>query len=412
MQSVAADDVEGRVRFGLRSWSEFTAAVVIAAVAVAVVASGVDGGPGARPPAVLFLVAGLFLPLAWSRTHPRAVVAVVAPCTAALWVLIDPDWHTAAAGAVAMFGLGRHVERPSSVRWFAAVLIGLATVASLQAVAGDLPAGWFRVSARCGLVVAAFWIGDAQRSRAELLDSLRERAERAEEHRRVVERQARQQERNRIARDLHDVVAHSLSVVVVQATAAVRIAPDRPTEATEAMQSVADTGRSALGEMRSILGLLDDPDEPDPDVRAPQPAYADLRPLVERYRSAGLDVTVDAPTDLSRLGAAHQLTVVRIVQEALTNVLRHAEGSAATVRVVDGDPVVVEVVDDGAVTPVPFGDGRGRGLLGMSQRAEALGGTLVAGPRPGGGFGVRAVLPVPAATVRTGSTALGGGGNR
>ncbi len=386
-----------RLPLGLTSTGDVALAVALGALALLGVRLGSLVGASADAGAEYVLVVALFVPLAWRASHPRAVAVAAAAAAAVMWLVAETDWHTAVAGGIAIYGLGRFVERPSSLRWFAAILFGLASVAAAQVVMSDVGHGLFAVVARSGLVVAAFWFGDAQRSRDQLLVSLRDRAERAEEHRRVVERQAVLDERNRIAREVHDVVAHSLSVMVVQATAAVRLAPHDADGATAAMQRVADVGRSAMGEMRQVLGLLDGDraggGEPVGDAFSPQPGLAALPTLIDRYRAAGLGVTVDGPDRYPALGASVELAVVRVVQEALTNALRYAPGAAVVVRLRFGHRVEVDVVDDGAGQPTDRGGGSGRGLVGMEQRVGSLGGTLDVGPRPEGGFAVRASFP-------------------
>jgi signal transduction histidine kinase len=207
---------------------------------------------------------------------------------------------------------------------------------------------------------------------------------------------ARASERSRIAREMHDVVAHSVSVMVALsdgAGAALDRAPDR---SREALHELSRTGREALTDMQRVLGALDPEEEPDHDAGdgAPPPAEADLRTVVDRFRAAGLPVTAHGLDTALPPDTSVRLAVVRIVGEGLTNVLRHAPGtSSVRVGVRRGASAVeVEVVDDGGTRP-GAGEGTGRGILGMRERAAVLGGHVEAGPRPGGGWGVRGVLP-------------------
>ncbi|MEU4741801.1 sensor histidine kinase [Actinosynnema sp. NPDC023658] len=207
------------------------------------------------------------------------------------------------------------------------------------------------------------------------------------------------EERSRIARELHDVVAHAVSVMVVQADGAGYAIRTNPDLAEAAVRTIADTGRQALTELRRLLGVLRSEDRSGTQWM-PQPDAGDLHELAENCRAAGLPVALGTFGDLDALPAGLGLGIYRIVQEALTNTLKHAgSGASATVRVTqEGDQVVVEVTDDGFGTPHDLvAVSGGNGLIGMRERAGVLGGTLEAGPNPGGGWRVRAVLPlVPA----------------
>jgi signal transduction histidine kinase len=204
------------------------------------------------------------------------------------------------------------------------------------------------------------------------------------------------EERSRIARELHDVVAHAVSVMVVQADGASYAIKTNPDLAEAAVRTIADTGRQALTELRRLLGVLRSEDQSGTQWM-PQPGAGDLRELAENCRAAGLPVRLEADGDLDALPAGLGLGVYRIVQEALTNTLKHAgAGASATVRVTQAaDQVEVEVADDGFGTPHDLvAVSGGNGLIGMRERAGVLGGSLEAGPNPGGGWRVRAVLPL------------------
>jgi signal transduction histidine kinase len=215
---------------------------------------------------------------------------------------------------------------------------------------------------------------------------LEARAERLEREREENVRRAAAEEQARIARELHDVLAHNVSVMVVQAAAADDVFESQPDRAREALRAIERTGRAALTELRRLLGAVRTTE------LAPQPGLAGLDVLVEGVRAAGLSVTLQVEGELDDLPAGLDLSAYRIVQEALTNTMKHAGASVAEVRVRrTPDGVELEVVDDGAG---PVGNGHGRGLIGMRERASLVGGEVEAGPQPGGGFRVKATLPL------------------
>jgi signal transduction histidine kinase len=233
-----------------------------------------------------------------------------------------------------------------------------------------------------GLAVGAWALGEAARNRRAAIEKESQRA--------IAEEQAR------IARELHDVIAHSVSMIVVQAAAADDVFEERPDQARDALRSIERAGREALGELRRLLsgvrpGLAAEPTEP-------QPGLARLEELAESVRLGGLAVTVRQEGEPADLPVGLDLSAYRIVQEALTNTLRHARATRAEVTVVYGtDSLEVDVRDDGRGA-AGNGDGSGgHGLVGMRERAALLGGTLEAGPHPGGGYRVHARLPLEAA---------------
>lgn len=244
--------------------------------------------------------------------------------------------------------------------------------------------------------------GDAVRSRRAFVDAIRERAERAERTREEEARRRVAEERLRIARDLHDVVAHHIALVNVQAGVAAHVMDKRPDQAKEALAHVREASRSALGELRATVGLLRQSGDPEAPTE-PAPGLAVLGELVDKVRRAGLPVEVACADRLTPLPAAVDLAAYRVIQEALTNVQKHAgPGAKAEVSVIRvGETAEVTVLDNGTGRSEGAGtaaDGGGHGLLGMRERVTALGGTLTAGPRYGGGFRVHAILPVKART--------------
>jgi signal transduction histidine kinase len=202
------------------------------------------------------------------------------------------------------------------------------------------------------------------------------------------------QERARIARELHDVVAHGLSLMVVQAEAAEELLAHTPQAAAQPMQRVQDTGRQALGEMRRLLGVLRAAD-PGPETTAPQPSLTRIPELAREAAEAGLEVDVVVEGEPVELPLGLELTAYRIVQEALTNTRRHAGATRARVRLAySAERLCLEVTDDGRRPP---GSREGHGLIGMRERAALYAGTLEAGPAPDGGFRVLAELPLEVA---------------
>lgn len=356
-----------------------------------------------------FLVVVLCLPLARRRREPRLVLVIVAASAAAIWIAGFADGPTAVAGSVAFYSVGRYVERPASLQLFAATGGSLAAVAGWLSLLGGENT-WFSFAARCGVIVAAFAIGDSQRSRAALLESLRAQAERAELLRVLEVQRAASDERARIAREMHDVVAHSLSVMIVQAVAAERTAGTDPDAAARSIASVAEVGRGAAVEMRRILQVLDA--EGSSLDLAPQPTLANLDVIIERFEAAGLGVDINREGVTTALDPGMELAVVRIVQEALTNVLKHAGTTTARLTMRYSDHLTIEVADHGPGRSAASVDrsprSTGRGLVGMRERAEALGGSLVAQPIAGGGFVVRAVLPLSFAAPHPASNELEG----
>jgi signal transduction histidine kinase len=238
----------------------------------------------------------------------------------------------------------------------------------------------------------AWLAGRGLRTRSQLTEELHEAAVQAQEaHEHDVVRAAAE-ERRRIAREMHDVVAHSVSVMVVQAGGARRILERDPRRAVEAAAHIEDVGRAALTEMRRLLGVLHSADEEA--VRAPQPTLRELDGLIARSRAAGLPVTLEVTGDPQPLPPGKDLAAYRVIQEALTNALKHA-GSAPTSVTVRWEPshLQLQIVDRGS-RAMNGSNGSGHGLVGMEERMRLYDGSLQAGPRAGGGFEVTARLPL------------------
>ena len=243
-------------------------------------------------------------------------------------------------------------------------------------------------------MLVAFFIGRTVHARRSATRTLAERARVAEENQRAAADQAVADERRRIARELHDVVAHHVSVMGVLATGARRVLHRDPAAADEALGTIADTSRSTLREMRRLLDVLRTDAEPADAELTPQPGLGGIESLVEQIREAGLPVTLRIDGVPGDLDPGVTLTLYRIVQEALTNALKHAGAATAEVRLSFGVYwLIVEVFDTGR-GPGPDRGRVGHGLVGMRERVALYGGTLRTGPRPGGGFRIYAKLPM------------------
>jgi signal transduction histidine kinase len=218
------------------------------------------------------------------------------------------------------------------------------------------------------------------------------RAQIAERERDLVAREAVVEERARIARELHDVIAHHVSMIVLQAGAERRVLDSANDSTREVLETVERTGRSALTEMRRLLGMLRaETSEP----LAPQPRLSDVPMLVTQLREAGLPVDLSVKGERRELPVGIELSAYRIVQEALTNALKHAGDAKTSVNISYGaDSLELEISDDGAGTAQPVTSGGGHGLVGMRERVALYGGRLDAGRQPGGGFAVRVLLPI------------------
>ena len=353
-----------------------------------------------------------FAALVWRRRAPALSAVVVGVAALTYGVANQPDPTIIFALALAVYTVAALGSRRMSLPFAIAI-----TVAGLVAFAVDRQTDAADVAVNYVVGITSWVVGDSMRAQRERTRWLAER-QRAEAERAAAD------ERVRIARDLHDIVAHHLSVVVVQTEAAQEVLASDPSRAEAAMATVGDTARTALAELRQTLGALR-----GEAGRAPQAGLDGLDDLVAAVRATGLAVElrsgggnagtgtgpgataggaesgVDGPSglpevpDAGAVGGVVGATAYRVVQEALTNVLRHADARRACVEVdVEGAALVVRVSDDGrgdGRSGGPSSDGqRGQGLVGMRERVTALGGELAAGPGPSGGFVVRAVLPL------------------
>lgn len=326
------------------------------------------------------------------RRAPMKVLAVTGIASVVESVTADPRAPVAMSAVIALYTVASTTDRPTTWR------VGLLTMTVLTGsamLAGSLP--WYAqenlgIFAWTGMAATA---GDAVRSRRAFVDAIRERAERAERTREEEARRRVAEERLRIARDLHDVVAHHIALVNVQAGVAAHVMDKRPDQAKEALAHVREASRSALNELRATVGLLRQSGDPEAPTE-PAPGLHRLDELVGTFHSAGLQVEVARADQGTTLPAAIDLAGYRVIQEALTNVQKHAgveaKAEVSVVRV--GPNIEITVLDNGPGTDTGPEEGGGHGLIGMRERVTAVGGSCTAGPRYGGGFRVHAILPV------------------
>lgn len=253
---------------------------------------------------------------------------------------------------------------------------------------------WIAVLTQFLVTAGPLWLGREVHERRRRIEELEERAERAEREREQRARRAVDEERARIARELHDVVAHQMTVMTIQAEGARRIATEADPRIREALDTIKATGHSALAEMRRVVGLLREKGGESPEL-APLPKLADLGALVEQVRSAGVPVGLSVEGESRPLADGVELSAYRIVQESLTNAVQHGGPNvSANVAVTFRDDALdVLVVDDGRGAAAAPSNGGGHGLVGMKERVAVLGGSFEAGVKPGGGYRVHARIP-------------------
>ncbi|MGW3133981.1 sensor histidine kinase [Streptomyces sp. NPDC001076] len=337
--------------------------------------------------------------LLWQRTRPRTVVAVGAAATAAAAGLGQLPTPLLLGGLMlALYRLAVDTDRPTARRYYFASLALVVTAATVLAPAGVpwpletvSPAAWLLLP-----VVA----GNAVRLQSAYLEAVHARAEYAERRREEEARHRVAEERMRIARELHDVVAHHLALANAQAGTAAHLSRTHPDQVHRILQDLAGTTASALRELKATVGLLRQTGDPDLPL-APSPGLDRLPELTDACASVGLTVHVSVEGSPRSLTAGVDLTAYRIVQEALTNVTKHAVAEAAYVRIGwSRDRLTLTVTDDGTATaPAEPAQGQGFGLIGMRERAQSVGGAFTAGHRDGGGYEVTARLPLyPTAT--------------
>ncbi len=374
----------------LRSWLFDISVAVFALLAASIY---VTSSPDVSTGAAVAIIVATAAPLVVRRVWPVPVFAwgfLVAAATG--WWAMQVVWSPALV--IGLYTVA--VLRPRREAVIAAALLAAGAVVSSIHV---FPDNWLPSAVSLVAVVAAATVlGLYIRTRRALLDQLRERAERLEHDREQELALAAAEERTRIAREMHDIVAHHLTVMVTLSDGAAAKVASAPEQAADVMRTVSATGRLALTDTRRLLGVLRDRD--DVATRAPLPDVARLDELIDRVRTAGLSVLYEVEGAPPADAAAVELALYRIVQESLTNTMKHAgPGATATVRIRYGrDEVCVEVADDGigeaSVGGPPDRSTQGRGLVGMRERVEAFAGDVRSGPRTPRGWLVTANLRV------------------
>jgi signal transduction histidine kinase len=362
--------------------------LALALVLGVVCLQGVFGENGLKQPwwAAIALAQLSVLPLAWRRSRPVAVLAstLAAAIVGDLWF----SGFLIPGPAVALYTVAAHCERRVAIA--AAAATGVALLVPAAAGRGVSSAGF--AVAMYAVFVVAWAVGDNLRTRRAYLGEVEDRVARLERDREEQARRAVAAERARIARELHDLISHNVSVMVVQAAAGSDVFDGQPDRARMALRAIESIGREALVELRRLLGVVSADDAGEAAGLSPQPGLARLPELVEQVGAGGLRVELTVEGEARDLPAGVDLSAFRIVQEALTNTLKHARASRAPVSLhYTGDGLAIDVIDDGTASN---GDGGGRGIVGMRERAALVGGRLSAGPRPAGGFAVHAWMPL------------------
>ncbi|WP_175007494.1 sensor histidine kinase [Cellulosimicrobium sp. TH-20] len=369
-------------------------------------------GPGVRA-AVLALVVGQAAALVLRRRAPLVCLALTVVAQVAITALLPPYvGFQAPATLVAAYSAGAYA--PRRTRLGAPALAAVAQVLLVFALGGfgvpagagpaqhTLQVGGALLSAVLTFVGAAL-VGSYVATRRELVAELRDRVVRAEREREALAAQAVLEERARMARELHDVAAHHLSGIVVQASAAERLVDADPERAKESVRWIRSQGRETLDDLRLVVGILRGRDDEGDAREAPQPTLADLPALLETARAAGTTVTVETEGEPWDPAPTAQIAVYRVLQEALANARRHAPGRPVAVRLAWSPTAVVVTARNPAGRTAPPQDARpGHGLVGMRERAAVLGGTLDARRTPDGAWLVRLTVPrAPARDPRT-----------
>ncbi len=406
--------------YGLYAWLRRHPTLVDGLLALLVLGFGLSVyGTWARQPALILVIVALAVPIVFRRQYPAAAFAAAVTAGAVQVVAFRGPSTADVSVLILLYSLAVSRPRRASAPGLAICVLGAAVVAVRWQVSGDVTA--WQVLLVTGLVstpALLTWLAaDSVRWRRGYYAALEEKAHRLERERDALSQVAAAAERARIARELHDIVAHHVSVMVVQADGAAFALENSPDKTREALGAISGTGRQALAEMRRLLGMLRSPsagplEAPEPEL-APVPGTSQLGALLEQTRTAGVPVTFrQEGTPAAGPADGADLAVYRVVQESLTNVRRHGGpgvSAAVTIRyTVDG--VTVSVTDDGrgaAARPAPANstaaDSTGHGLSGMRERVELYGGTVTAGPRSGGGYQVTATLPLTAAQLTRGA---------
>ena len=367
-----------------RTWDAvqvFAPVLLLAVLAIAVDESRIRNGTVAT-------LALVVLPLLGRRRWPIEVFIVVALGATATAAMLQTPWVQILAVVLASATVGEAAKDRSVSLTAVVVVAALMTIGFLAQGAEPLESTVLPFV----FLLPSWLLGDLLRARR--LDAARreEILERSLREREASIREAAAEERRHVARELHDVVAHAVSVMVVQAGAARQVVRSSPDRAEESLLAIESTGREAMSELRRFLGALDDDEA---GGLAPQPGIDALPKLVDRVREAGLPASLEVDGERRVVSVSLDVTVYRIVQEALTNALRYARQASTIVRLSwDVDQLRVEVLDDGPASAPAVDGATGRGLIGIRDRAALLGGRVEVGPRLGGGYAVRAWLPL------------------
>jgi signal transduction histidine kinase len=385
------------------TWVDSFWAVVLLGIS-SVSVGRINGAPGHHGSTLVGLVVAVVMcvVIALRRRFPVPML-MLAAATGVAQLVVDVEANFADFAMLVII----YTVAATGARWASrfALVAGLcaASLAQIRWPAADASfVGRIAIAVFQTVPFALAWVlGDSMRTRRAYFAQLEERAARLEKEREAQAKVAVAAERARIARELHDVVAHNVSVMVVQADGAAYVLDAAPDQAKNALETISSTGRQALAEMRRLLGVLRTGEHKEVGEYVPQPDVEQIDELIEQCRSSGLPVDFKVEGTPRPLPSGVELTAYRIVQEALTNTRKHGGPEAgASVRLVyfdDGLGLLVE--DDGRGAPHELyeeggADGDGHGLIGMRERVGMVGGTLDAGPRPGGGFRISALLPL------------------
>jgi signal transduction histidine kinase len=380
------------VRYALSGGQDVPSLIVVDGVPQPVPPIGPEDRDGRAQAAIAGAIAAAAL--LFRRRYPLAVLWVVLGLTLA--VTSDEPRVTFYAAVIAAYSAAAYSQ--NRVPAMATIgLMAVALTADTDSAIPVVPTQYIPLLVLVPIVVGA----DGMRRWKVRVDESRMKMDEMERAQAEALRRATEQERARIARELHDVVTHNVSVMVIQAGAARKVLATAPDQANDALLAVEAGGRAALAELRQVMGLLNkDGDSPEPDEPAdltPQPGLDQLQSLVARCREAGLPVELSVVGEVRALPPGVELAAYRVVQEALTNTMKHASGATATVRVDYGDDRLrVEVVDTGGAQTDSGTAGNGRGLIGLRERLAVYGGTLHAGRQLTGGYRVTAAIPVEA----------------
>ncbi len=370
-----------------------TIALGLAALSMVAVAGGASDAGRVDPLSIGLLLLET-LPLVVRRRWPIPILVVTLAATVAHAGLVEAGVVNESLGSlVALFTVGERYERRASVPAALAVAAAYAGLIGWKAGSSLALSSFIQTLLAVGV---AWALGDWARARRLYAQTLEDNARLLEADREDRSRRAVQAEREQIARELHDIVTHHMSVIVIQAGAGMTALDRRPDQATTAFEAIARTSRLALTDMRRMLGMLGESAASGDPSREPQPNLDRLGQLVEEVRAAGLPIELSVDGDRHPLEAGVELSAYRIIQEALTNTLKHARGARARVALrYERRALEVEVVDEGGSGPRDVGESGagGQGLIGMRERVALFGGDFEAGPTPGG-FRVRARLPL------------------